>query len=73
LHDDLVFAPRFFAQIRYLVSELGYERIVIVVYPFVHPRVYPVVQVDEYPTIRCLIVAQGVACNPFANCPFGYS
>ncbi len=76
LHDDLVFAAVLVPKISYFVPELRYEGVIVGVYPFVLPVVYPssipCVQVDVYTTIVFLFMLQGPASHPLADGALGH-
>ena len=71
LHDYLVFTAILVAQVSHLVPELGYECIIVGVYPCVPPDVYPSsipsIEVDVYPPVVFLFVFERPASDPLAD------
>jgi len=75
LHDDLVFAAVLVPKVGDFVPELGYECVVVGVYPCVLPVVYPSsiprVQVDIYTSVFFLFVLQGPTSDPLTDGALG--
>jgi hypothetical protein len=69
LHDYLVFAAVLVSKIGHFVPELGYECVVVIVYPFVYPTVYPVVHVDVHPPVLIFVVLERATGDAFTNGP----